>query len=224
MGNFLDDTLGFDSGGGGLGGLLDPLSLGDPLEDAFKSISGQTAQDEAAAGARRAEEVGQRAITVSEDAQKRLEETLAPFVAALGTDLIPQVQGLFGENAGQSILNDPALKALQDDAERRILAAQAARGRTGAGETPAILQDAFLRTGADLLSRQRGDLLSALGVGQSSAAQTGFSGVNTARGTGDLLTQIANAQTAGALGGAQARSQGLGNLINLGASAFGAFG
>jgi hypothetical protein len=195
-------------------------TLGDPAEDAFKSITGQTAQDEAAAGALRAEEAGQRAITVSDEAQRRLEEMLAPF-AQFGTNLIPQAQNLFGPNAAQSVLNDPVLQSLQNQAEQRILAGQSARGRVNTGETEPILQDAFLRTGADLLSRQRGDLLNAIGLGQSSSAQTGVSGVDNAGRTGDLLTQIANSQTSAGLSGQRARTAGVENLISLGGTLFG---
>jgi hypothetical protein len=134
-------------------------------------------------------------------------------VRALGTDLIPQVSGLFGPTAGASIASDPAFGAILDETQRRIQANQAAQGRPGA-ETDLRLQDAFLRTGTDLLSRQRGDLLSALNFGQGSAAQTGVSGINTAGRTGDLLTQIASAQGAAGLAGAQARAQGTQNVLN----------
>lgn len=219
MTNFVDD-IGLDVGLG-LPGLR---SVTDPLEDAFKTISGQSAEDAAREAARRQEAAANRAIDVQEAAQLRLEETLAPFVSALGTDLLPQVSSLFGASAGESILNDPVLQSLQGDAERRILQNQAVQGRLSTQETSNALQDAFLRSGLGLLSQQRGDLLGALGMGQASAAQTGVSGAQTGANVGNLLTQIGNAQAAGLIGGQQARSQGLNNLIGLGSMAFNAFG
>ena len=193
---------------------FDDLVDTDGIQGAFEDFTGKSAERAAREAARRQEEAGQRAITVAEEAQFRLEDALAPFVGALGIDLLPQVQNLFGPTAGQSITQDPALQALLNESQRRIQATQAAQGRPGA-ETDMMLQDAFLRTGSDLLSRQRGDLLSALGMGQASAAQTGVSGINTAGRTGDLLTQIANAQAGGLVGGAQARAAGTGNIVNL---------
>lgn len=187
---------------------------GDAIQGAYDDISGRSAARAARDAARSQEEAGQRAITVAEDAQLRLEEALSPFVGALGTDLLPQVQQLFGPSAGESITQDPALQALLNESQRRIQAVQASQGRP-AQETDVLLQDAFLRTGADLLSRQRGDLLSALGMGQSSAAQTGVSGLQTAGRTGDLLTQIANAQASGIIGSQQAGAAGTGNVLNL---------
>ena len=216
MGDFLDDIIGLDPSGGGATAVLDPTG-------AIRDISGISGAFAAEQGAKIQEDAGQRAITVSDEAQRRLEGLLAPF-GDFGTDLIPQAQRLFGPTAGASIASDPALVALQDEAERRILAGQAARGRVDAGETAPMLQDAFLRTGADLLSRQRGDLLSALGLGQASAAQTGVSGIGTAGRTGDLLSQIANAQSAGLIGAQGAKSQGLSNILSLGSAGLTGFG
>lgn len=192
------------------------------IKGVVDDITGRSAADAARDAARQQEAAGQRAITVAEDAQLRLEEQLAPFVGALGTDLLPQVQTLFGAGAGEAIMQDPALQALLDESQRRIQAQQSAQGRPLA-ETDILLQDAFLRTGSDLLSRQRGDLLSALGIGQASAAQTGASGVGTASSVGNLLTQIANAQAGGTVGAAQAQAAGTQNLLNTGLGLLGLF-
>lgn len=217
MADFFDDVVGLDPNGGGVGNVLDPFGV---IRD-VTGISGAAAAEEAAG---RQEEAGQRAITVQEQAQQRLEETLAPFVSSLGTELLPQVSGLFGPTAGESILGDPVLQALQQDAERKILQRQASGGRLDTRETDVALQDAFLRSGMGFLGQQRNDLLNALGMGQASAAQTGVSGVQSGANIGDLLTQIGNVQAGGIMGGQQARTQGLGNLISLGSMAFGGGG
>jgi len=177
--------------------VIDPLT-GKDVERAIRE--GQAAQEAA----------GQRAITVGEQAQMRLEAGLDPFEQALGLDLLPQVQQLFGP--GADITQDPASQAILNEVQRRVQAQQSAAGRP-ADETGQLLQENLLRVGSDILGRQRQDLLSALQFGQSSAAQSGVSGVQSAASQGDLLTQIANAQAAGALGGATARGQGLSNII-----------
>jgi len=216
------NETGIDIAGLGLGGITGGVIGEDAIGDFYEDLTGKSAERAARDAARVQEAAGQRAITVADEAQRRLEEQLAPFIQALGLDLIPQVQNLFGANAGESLVQDPALQALLNETQRRIQAGQSATGRP-TGETNAMLQDAFLRTGTDLLSRQRGDLLSALGIGQSSAAQTGVSGINTAGRTGDLLTQIANSQAAGMVGGAQARAQGTGQMLGTGLNLLGMF-
>lgn len=195
-----------------------------PGSETKRSLTGQTAAEAAERGARAQAEAGREASRVAEEAQFRLEETLAPFVQALGVDLMPQVGALFGpESQIGDITQDPANQAILNEVQRRVQAQQSAGGRP-AVETGQFLQDALLRTSSDLLqreraeqSRQRSDLLGALQFGQSSAAQTGVSGIQTGQNVGNLLTQIANAQAAGGIGAAQAQAQGAQNLLQTGA-------
>ena len=202
--------------------------VGDAVSDGFgfvkdeiiDPILGNNVADAAKEAARIAERQGNLAIESITDSQLRLEETLFPFVKELGLDLLPQIPLLFGGSTKESIINNPVFNSLFDEAQRRIEARQGASGRPFA-ETSQFLQDAFIRTGADLLSRERADLLSALNFGQSSAAQTGVSGVNTAGQVGDLLTQIANSQGAGLITAANAKSQGVGNILDFGGKIIG---
>ena len=205
--------------GGDIGGLLAGNQLADAagiptLGEAISGFTGQTGAEAALEGAALQAALGERGISVGEEVQLRLEETLSPFVG-FGTDLLGRGSSLFGAGAGESITSDPVFTALADEAQRRIINRQAASGRLETGETPELLQDALLRTGADLLSRERSDILNAIGLGQSSAAQTGFAGAESARGTQDLLTQIGNVQAAGGIGAAQSLGQGSQNIAGL---------
>ena len=190
--------------------------FGLPSEgDVLRGFTGISGAEAAAEGARLQAEVGREGLQLTREAQERLEETLAPFVG-FGEELIPQAMRLFGRNAGQAIVDDPVFTALADEAQRRIFANQAARGRLGSGETPIFLQDALLRTGTDLLSRQRGDFLSGIGLGQASAAQQAAGGLQTSSRSADILSQIGNVQAAGGIGAANALGQGSSNIVGLG--------
>ena len=75
----------------------------------------------------------------------------------------------------------------------------------------------FMNLGqADLnLRNQRyNNLLQTASLGQNAAAQVGNQGVQSANNTGNYLTQAGNAQAAGAVGGANALTSGLGNTFN----------
>lgn len=189
-----------------------------------RKLTGADAAEKASRrGAKIQTTMGQQAFDLIQDQTEQSREDLAPFLQ-FAQGLIPQAEGLFGSNAATSIINDPAFGALADEAERRIMASQAARGRLGTEETPIMLQDALLRTGVDLLGRQRGDFLSALGLGSGVATNLASVGGQSAAQGGDLLTQIANAQASGLQGQAMAKQQGFGNLLGLGALGVGAAG
>lgn len=177
------------------------------------------AASEAAKQQRRA---GGEAIAAQQAAQAQLREDLAPFASGLGTELLPQAQQLFGPSAFEAVKQDPVLQAIQEDAERKIMASQAARGRLGAGETPEQLQEAFTRSSLGFLGQQRSDLLNALRLGQASAAQVGAAGMQTGSNIANLLTQIGNVRAAGTIGQQQAQAQALQNVAGLGGSLLGA--
>lgn len=175
-------------------------------------------------GARIQAQAGQNAIDRIDASQALFREDLTPFREELGYNLLPQVAQLYGPDAGTAMLNNPIFQALADDATRRTLAAQASVGRAGAGETGPLLQDQLLRTGYDLLSRERGDLLNAIGYGQNAATQVGVTGNQNAVRIGDLLTQIGNVNAAGGMAGANARRQSFQDLLQIGGATANAFG
>lgn len=207
-----------------LGGKGDPASLvseglglrtpGEATED----VSGITAANAAAEAARLQEEFAREALTEQDISQRRLEETLAPFVQ-FGTGLIPSYEGLFQGDVASSAAGSQNITDLTAFADQLIM------------DNPAINPNArsILDTGAllnapNLLSRERGDLLSALGLGQASAAQQAAGGLQTGQNRVDLLTQIGNVQAAGGIGQAQALGQGANNIVGLGTTLAQQFG
>lgn len=85
-------------------------------------------------------------------------------------DLTMRGQQLFGAGAGEAIMGDPVLQAMQNQISQQIMNQQAARGRAGAAETPGLLQQNLLANAQNFLSRERGDLLGALTAGENIAA------------------------------------------------------
>jgi len=68
----------------------------------------------------------------------------------------------------------------------------------------------------DMANRQNqiNALLNATTIGQNAASQVGSQGVQSFANSGNFLTQAGNAQAAGAVGGANALTSGLGNTFN----------
>ena len=127
---------------------------------------------------------------------------------------------------GGEILQNPLLRAIQDDVTRRVFANQASAGRGGAGETAVALQNALaptaLNLGLTLQGRQQAqqqqntqNLMNLFGIGSNVAAGQGSSGISGAGAIGSALQAGGLAQAQGALGRGQAISGGLGNLAGL---------
>lgn len=197
----------------------------NPITNLVGDLTGANAvADAQERGAKIQAEAGQKAIDRVDASQALFREDLTPFREELGYNLLPQVAQLYGPDAGTAMLNNPIFQALADDATRRTLAAQASVGRAGAGETGPLLQDQLLRTGYDLLSRERGDLLNAINYGQNAATQVGVSGNQVANRVGDLLTQIGNVNAAGGMARANAKRQSFQDLLQIGGAAANAAG
>ena len=190
---------------------LEDVGLPDP-GDVAGGFSGAAGAEAALEGAAAQARVGREGLQLNAETLRRLEQTLAPFVQA-GQGQIGQASQLFGPQGFQAIQQDPSFQAGANRTLQSTLASQAARGRVGAGETPLALQTGLTGFGQDFLSRQRGDLLSALGLGQASAAQQAAGGLQSGQRASDLLTQIGNAQAAGGIGAAQSFGQGSQNTV-----------
>jgi len=206
-----------------MSGLADELDTGDPLgvfgglSDVEGSLSGRSGIEAARQAALIQEELGREALAEQEASQLRLEETLAPFVG-FGVSKIPEFQRLFQPTVSQSIAASPTVSGLQD-----LGSAAVADNPFLANLSPQALEASQLRSGIDLLSRERGDLLSAIALGQASGAQEAAGGLQTGGSRADLLSQIGNVQAAGLIGGAQAGAQGAQNMAALGTTIAGLF-
>jgi hypothetical protein len=179
--------------------------LGRDQEEAIREA--QAAQDR----------LGREALATQIAAQARLEETLAPFVG-FGTELIGQVDPLFGATAAESIAGSPTLTAFNE------LGMQAVSENPFLSSlSPEAIEQQQLINNIDLLSRERGDLLSAIGLGQASAAQQAAGQIETGARRADLLSQLGNVAAAGNIAQANIGAQRTGNLAGLGAGLLSAF-
>jgi hypothetical protein len=189
-------------------------NLPGSLTNFVGGITGRNIADAIREGALSQVELGELGLQATADAQRRLEETLAPFVG-VGTGRLEQAINLFGPGAAQRVTQDPAFQAAAERAQTQLLAQQAARGRLGTAETAGGLSSALSNLGSDFLSRQRGDLLGAIQLGQASAAQQGASGLATGSRQAELQTQLGNILAASGVGQANALAQGSQNAAGL---------
>lgn len=131
--------------------------------------------------------------------------------------------------AGGGLMSGATLKALNEynsnlasqeyqnayarhDNEQNQLASVLGNGR---------MQDYNLFNSED--ARQYNQLANLAGVGQQTANSLGTFGANNAATVGNAYTDAAAAQAAGLVGGANAKSNGMTNLLSLGAKAAGMF-
>lgn len=119
------------------------------------------------------------------------------------------------------IENNPFFKLLADDAQSRLFANQAAKGKVGSGETAKALQNSLLLLGQDLLNQdvnrknialnQRFNLTT---LGENAAARQGTATQATAANIGNLATEGANATAAGIVGAQNAKTAATNTGIN----------
>lgn len=146
---------------------------------------------------------------------------LAPFRQA-GTGAVDDLTSLVTDPEAQRdfITDNPFFTALADDAQDRIFSNKAARGKLGSGETAEALQNSILLLGEDLLSNRINQTQNLVNTGLGAATRTGQFGAQSASTIADLRSQGANAQAAGIVGAANARTQGIQNTIGTGLNIF----
>ena len=131
----------------------------------------------------------------------RATATQAPY-NELGTNAAAQIQQIQAD-PGAYVQNNPFYKSLADDAQRRLLANQAAKGKVGSGGTQAALQDQLLQLGNGLVQQQVGTLQNQVNSGQAAATNTS-----------NLQTTKGDAQASGVVGAGNALTTGYQNQIN----------
>ena len=119
------------------------------------------------------------------------------------------------------IENNPFFKLLADDAQSRLFANQAARGKVGSGETAKALQNSLMLLGQDLLNQdvQRKNIalnqrFNLTALGENAAARQGTATTNAANSISELTAQGANATAAGIVGAANAKTAGINSGLN----------
>jgi hypothetical protein len=106
--------------------------------------------------------------------------------------------------------SNPLFQASLDNANQQTLQSAAARGRLSSGDTLQQLSQNTLLSASPLIQQQKQSIGDLLTVGQ-----------NVAGSQGNLLTGQAAASAGGIVGASNARTQGVQNLLDLGAKAAG---
>jgi len=146
-------------------------------------------------------------IAESRDALNQARGDLSPFRQA-GAESLSGLSSLLTDKSAQAdfLKNNPFYSPLADKAQQDIFNRQAARGKSGSGETANIVQNKLLQIGTELINKninQRFNL-STLGANAASGQATGTT--TTANSISDLLTQGGNAQAAGIVGAQNAQT------------------
>lgn len=169
--------------------------LGEKGQNIIDSVSGKDAQGVAV-------EAGQ----IQQQAAQGASGLLDPF-QSLGTSGLEQSGFLTDPQAQFDFLqNNPLFQASLDNANQQTLQSAAARGRLSSGDTLQQLSQNTLLSASPLIQQQKQSIGDLLTIGQ-----------NVAGNQGNLLTGGAAAQAAGLVGGSNARTQGVNNILNLGA-------
>lgn len=177
------------------GKLLDPgrlaLGIGNQL------VAGEQAEA-AEEAARLQAEAAQRGIDIQQQNSQPYRE--------LGENAVNQINTIQADKAGY-IQNNELYQSLAKDAEQRLLANQAAKGKVGSGGTAAALQDQLLQIGNGLVNQEVGQL-------QSQASIGGNAATGSANQISNLQTQQGAAQAGGVIGAGNAQTSGYQNQIN----------
>jgi len=162
-----------------------------------RKITGQDA-------AKRSQAAALEAGDIQQQSAKEASALLDQF-RPLGQSGLDQASFLTDPQAQYDFLqSNPLFQMGLDNANTQTNKMAAARGRLSAGDTLQQLNQNALLAASPLISQQKQSIGDILTIGQ-----------NTAGNQGNLLTGGAAAQSAGLVGGANARNQGDANLGNM---------
>lgn len=188
----------------------------DPLD-----FRGQGAQNAAREAAQLQLEGTRLGIDELRAGREQAFEALSPFREAGAAQLGGLGDLISDPNAQRAFIEDnPFFESLANQAQSRLFANQAARGKVGSGGTAAGLQNELLTLGNDLLSQNINQRFNLATLGANAAAGQATGTLSTGRGISDLLTQGANAQAAGVVGASNAQTQSRNQLLQLGAAIY----
>lgn len=142
-----------------------------------------------------------KAAQIQAGAIDRATATQQPY-NQLGTAAANQIQQIQAD-PGAYVQNNPFYASLADDAQRRLLASEASKGKVASGGTAAALQDQLLQLGTGLVNQQVGTLQNQVDSGQKAATNTST-----------LQTGKGDVQAAGVVGAGNALATGYQNQIN----------
>lgn len=154
-----------------------------------------------------------RAAGMTQAAQEQLRSDLSPY-RQVGETALPLLQSLASApqiDRVAQLQSNPLFQASLASRDRATLGAAANQGRIGTGEFSQQIAENYLLSASPLINQQMEEerireqrLLNLANIGQSSASQTGVSGLQAAQASGANLMAGANAQSAGIVAGQQA--------------------
>lgn len=186
------------TGGSGIGS----ASSGTDLTKLLLGLGNQSVAD---TGAQTAKDTAKTQSASIDKAIQATQTANAPYTQ-LGADAANQIESIQADPAGY-IKNNPLYGSLADDAQRRLLANQAAKGKVGSGGTAAALQEQLLNLGNGLVNQQIGTLQQQVGTGATAAGNVGSQ-------TANLTTDKGSVNAAGQIGANNAYTTGYQNQIN----------
>lgn len=154
-----------------------------------------------------------QAAQMTQAAQEQLRSDLTPYREA-GQTALPLLQQMATADPVDRVAqlqSNPLFQASLASRDRATLGAAATQGRIGTGDFSQQIAQNFLLSASPLINQQMEEerireqrLLNLANIGQSSASQTGVSGLQAAQASGANLMAGANAQSAGIVAGQQA--------------------
>jgi|GEM_PF-4364345 len=196
------------------------------------AYQGKKGREAASDAARLQSEGAERAAQLTENAQEQLRGDLSPFREA-GASAIPLLQELSTAEPVDRVAqleSNPLFQASLNARDRATLGAAATQGRIGTGDFSQQIGENYLLAASPLIQQQiqeeqirKQDLLNLTNIGQSSAAQTGVSGLNAAISQGGNIQGAADARSAGIVAGQQATANQNAQIINALPTLIGAF-
>jgi hypothetical protein len=184
-------------------------------------LTGSTAAKAANQAASTQAASADKAIDFQKEALDKVLANLKPFKDA-GQSALPGLTSLVTDPNAQKdyVLNNPLFNAMADKSKNDLFANQAAKGKVGSGGTAAALQDRLLQIGTDLVNNGINNRQNLVSMGENAAAGSGSAIQSTGNNVSNLLTQQGNAQAAGLVGAANAKTAATQNLVNTGMLAY----
>jgi len=187
---------------GGVRSLAAPMGVGGisqgQLLNAASGIVGGMNKDAAEEAAKKQAQGIQAGMNANTAAMQ-------PYTA-MGADATRRIGEIQADPAAY-IQNNPLYNSLAADAERRLMANEAAKGKVGSGGTAAALQEKMLNLGTGLVNTEIGNLQTQAGMGGNAASQVGQTSYAGNVGVGDV-------NAAGTIGANNALTSQYQNQIN----------
>lgn len=189
------------------------------VKDVVGGITGSTAADAATDAAGVQAQASREALAELIKGKEEGQQFLAPF-EVLGQQGLAQTDILTDPQAQFNFLQqNPLFDLALQNANQQTQQAAASQGRLSAGDTLQQLSNNVLLSAQPLIGQQQQNVSNLLGLGQNLATTQANTALGVGSQAGNILTDIGNVQAAGKVSSANAKQQGLENIISLGSLA-----